>query len=177
MNITVYCGAFSGNDPAFALAARELGTWIGSQGHTLIWGGGGTGLMGQVATAALAAGGEAVGVIPDFLMEVETPPAGFCNYQVTTTMPERRTRMIQLADAFVALPGGPGTLEEISEIMSLLKLGRLDKPLVLVNINGYFNSLTATYQIMVEQGFMSEALMERLMLADSVEQAIAFLSA
>lgn len=177
MNITVYCGAFSGNDPAFALAARELGTWIGSQGHILIWGGGGTGLMGQVATAALAAGGEAVGVIPDFLMEVETPPAGFSNYQVTTTMSERRTRMIQLADAFVALPGGPGTLEEISEIVSLLKLGRLDKPLILANINGYFNSLAATYQDMVDQGFMPASLMERMMLADSVEQSIALLSA
>lgn len=177
MNITVYCGANPGNDPAFALAARELGAWIGRSGHTLVWGGGGTGLMGAVATAALEEGGSAIGVIPDFLMELETPPAGFTNYQVTATMAQRRTRMIELADAFVALPGGPGTLEEISEIVSLLKLERLEKPLVLLNINGYFGSLVATYRTMVEQGFMPAALMERLQLADSAEQVIRMLSA
>ncbi|MDO4503034.1 MAG: TIGR00730 family Rossman fold protein [Coriobacteriia bacterium] len=176
MNITVYCGAATGNDPAYLQAAQELGEWIGRNGHTLVWGGGGTGLMGAVANAALAAGAPAIGVIPDFLLELETPPAGFTNYQVTTTMAERRTRMIELADAFVALPGGPGTLEELSEVMALIKLRRCAKPLILANINGYYEPLAATYQTMVDHGFIPAEILSHLQLASSIQDLTKLLS-
>lgn len=170
MNITVYCGAAAGNDPAFAQAARDLGAYIGRNGHTLVWGGGGTGLMGTVANAALNAGALAVGVIPDFLLELETPPTGFTNFEVTTNMADRRTRMIELGHAFVALPGGPGTLEEVSEIVALIKLNRMSKPLFLLNANGYFAPLMATYQAMVDHGFLQPHVLDHLQLVDSVDQ-------
>ena len=117
MNITVYLGANAGNDPALAEAVRELGSWIGANGHRLVYGGSRSGLMGQLAQSALDAGGTVTGVEPQFFVQQELQHDGLTELIVTKDMTERKTKMIELGDAFIAFPGGTGTLEEISEIM------------------------------------------------------------
>lgn len=170
MNVTVYCGAAFGDDPDYEKTARELGAWIVDRGHRLVWGGGATGLMGAVSLTVLKAGGEATGVIPEFLMEIERPPEGFENLEVVDTIATRRSRMIELGDAFIALPGGTGTLEEMSEVTSLLKLGVMDAPCVLLNVNGYYEPLMAAYDAMVEHGFMPAQARNRLVAASSIRE-------
>ena len=122
MNITVYLGAFGGSDPAFAAAVDELGAWIGKNGHSLIYGGSETGLMGRLALSALAAGAEVTGVEPRFFVEQEVQCDQLTRLIVTEDMPQRKAKMIELGQAFIAMPGGTGTLEEISEVMSLVSL-------------------------------------------------------
>ena len=120
MNITVYLGAFGGSDPAFAAAVDELGAWIGKNGHSLVYGGSETGLMGRLALSALAAGAEVTGVEPRFFVEQEVQCDQLTRLIVTEDMPQRKAKMIELGQAFIAMPGGTGTLEEISEVMSLV---------------------------------------------------------
>ena len=115
MNITVYLGANAGNDPALAEAVRELGSWIGANGHRLVYGGSRSGLMGQLAQSALDAGGTVTGVEPQFFVQQELQHDGLTELIVTKDMTERKTKMIELGDAFIAFPGGTGTLEEIAE--------------------------------------------------------------
>ena len=153
MNICVYCGSKPGNDPAFAAAARELGDWIAGAGHTLVYGGGGVGLMDVVATAALRGGAHVIGVIPQFLVDAEELKDGLPEVHITQSMAERKAKMVELSDAFVALPGGPGTVEEVSEVLSLLKLGKIDALCVLFDVNGFYDSLAAAYDAQVEGGF------------------------
>lgn len=126
MNITVYLGANAGNDPALAEAVRELGSWIGANGHRLVYGGSRSGLMGQLAQSALDAGGTVTGVEPQFFVQQELQHDGLTELIVTKDMTERKTKMIELGDAFIAFPGGTGTLEEIAEVMSKVSLGQLD---------------------------------------------------
>ena len=114
MNITVYLGANAGNDPALAEAVRELGSWIGANGHRLVYGGSRSGLMGQLAQSALDAGGTVTGVEPQFFVQQELQHDGLTELIVTKDMTERKTKMIELGDAFIAFPGGTGTLEEIA---------------------------------------------------------------
>lgn len=177
MNICVYCGASEGNDPAYASAARKLGAWIASSGHGLVFGAGGTGLMGAVGRAAIEGGAHAVGVIPEFLKAIEEPLEGLDEVIVTDDMASRRLKMIELSDAFVALPGGPGTVEELSEIMSLKKLGRLDGPLVLLNINGFYDTLIAAYDKQVKTGFSTPQVRAHLSAVASVEELASVLDA
>ena len=141
MNITVYLGANEGNDPFFKEAVRELGAWIGTNGNTLVYGGSKSGLMGELAESVLQAGGKVIGVEPQFFID-----AGFVYDEITeliTTkdMSERKAKMIELGDAFIAFPGGTGTLEEITEVMSKVSLKHLDAPCILYNLNGYYDSL------------------------------------
>ena len=152
MNITVYLGANLGNDPALAAAAGELGTWIGTAGHDLIYCGSKSGLMGILADAALAAGARVTGVEPSFFIEAEFQHEGIDDLIVTSDMAERRAKMIELGDAFIALPGGTGTLEEISEVMSAVCLGHLDAPCILYNLNGYYDDLKHLLAHMIEKG-------------------------
>lgn len=152
MDITVYLGANLGNDPALAAAAGELGTWIGTAGHDLIYGGSKSGLMGILADAALAAGARVTGVEPSFFIEAEFQHEGIDDLIVTSDMAERRAKMIELGDAFIALPGGTGTLEEISEVMSAVCLGHLDAPCILYNLNGYYDDLKHLLAHMIEKG-------------------------
>ena len=143
MNITVYLGANAGNDPALAEAVRELGSWIGANGHRLVYGGSRSGLMGQLAQSALDAGGTVTGVEPQFFVQQELQHDGLTELIVTKDMTERKTKMIELGDAFIAFPGGTGTLEEIAEVMSKVSLGQLDAPCILYDLNGYYDSLKA----------------------------------
>ena len=136
MNITVYLGANEGNDPALGRAVWELGRWIGESGHTLVYGGSKTGLMGDIARSVLETGGEVIGVEPQFFMDAGFQYDGLTELIVAKDMAERKTKMIQLGDAFIAFPGGTGTLEEIAEVMSKVSLKQLDAPCILYNLNG-----------------------------------------
>lgn len=156
MNITVYLGANEGNNPALKQAVRELGTWIGESGNDLIYGGSKVGLMGIIAESVLRAGGKVTGVEPQFFMEKELQYDAVTHLIVTETMAERKTKMIELGDAFVAMPGGTGTLEEISEVMSLLALDRLEAPCILYNLHGYYDSLQQLLERMIAADLSNE---------------------
>ncbi len=156
MNITVYLGANEGNDPALKQAVWELGTWIGENGNDLIYGGSKVGLMGVIAESVLRAGGKVTGVEPQFFMEKELQYDAVTHLIVTETMAERETKMIELGDVFVAMPGGTGTLEEISEVMSLLALDRLEAPCILYNLHGYYDSLQQLLDRMIAADLSSE---------------------
>lgn len=156
MNITVYLGANEGNDPALKQAVWELGTWIGESGNDLIYGGSKVGLMGVIAEGVLRAGGKVTGVEPQFFMEKELQYDAVTHLIVTETMAERKTKMIELGDVFVAMPGGTGTLEEISEVMSLLALDRLEAPCILYNLHGYYDSLQQLLDRMIAADLSSE---------------------
>ena len=154
-SICVYCGSRPGALPAYAEAAREAGCEIGRRGWQLVYGGGRAGLMGVVADAALAAGASVVGVIPASLMNRELGHAGLTELHVVQTMHERKMLMAQRSDAFLALPGGIGTFEELFEVWSWRQLGYHAKPLALLNVRGYYDPLLGVIAQAVEQGFMS----------------------
>lgn len=149
MNITVYLGANEGNDPRLAQAVRELGRWIGESGNALIYGGSACGLMGELAKSVLDAGGKATGVEPQFFVDQGLLYDDLTELFVTKDMTERKAKMIELGDAFIAFPGGTGTLEEIAEIMSKVSLKQLDAPCILYNLNGYYDSLKALLDHMI----------------------------
>lgn len=156
MNITVYLGANEGSDPALGAAVRELGTWIGESGRALVYGGSKSGLMGELALSVMAAGGEVTGVEPQFFIDAGYVIDGLKELIVTRDMTERKTKMIELGDAFIAFPGGTGTLEEITEVMSKVSLKQLDAPCILYNLNGYYDSLRALLEHMKEMGLSSD---------------------
>ena len=170
MNITVYLGANAGNDPALAEAVRELGSWIGANGHRLVYGGSRSGLMGQLAQSALDAGGTVTGVEPQFFVQQELQHNGLTELIVTKDMTERKTKMIELGDAFIAFPGGTGTLEEITEVMSKVSLKHLNAPCILYNLNGYYNSLKALLAHMIEVGLSSKERQEGIYFAESLDE-------
>ena len=156
MNITVYLGANPGNDPALREAVRALGRWIGESGNALVYGGSKSGLMGELAQSVLDAGGDVTGVEPQFFIDECLQCDGLTELIVTRDMSERKAKMIELGDAFIAFPGGTGTLEEITEVMSKVSLRHLDAPCILYNLNGYYDSLRALLQHMIEKGLSSE---------------------
>lgn len=170
MNITVYLGATPGNDPALAEQARELGRWIGESGNALVYGGSRVGLMGQLALAAMAAGARVTGVEPEIFMKEELQLEGLDELISTKGMAERRSKMIELGDAFVAFPGGVGTLDEISEVMCLLALGQLDAPCVFLNLGGYYDCLRAQLNHMVEMGLCTPERLAHVSFVDSIEE-------
>ncbi|MBX3618399.1 MAG: TIGR00730 family Rossman fold protein [Rhizobacter sp.] len=155
MAVCVYCGSRSGRGPAFEAAARNVGTLIGQRGWQLVYGGGNAGLMGEVANATLAAGGTVVGVIPQSLMARELGHTGLQALHVVDTMHQRKQMMAEHADAFLALPGGIGTLEELFEVWTWRQLGYHDKPVGLLNVDGYFDSLLGFMQHTVDNGFVA----------------------
>lgn len=176
MNITVYLGANEGNDPFFKEAVRELGAWIGTNGNTLVYGGSKSGLMGELAESVLQAGGKVIGVEPQFFID-----AGFVYDEITkliTTkdMSERKAKMIELGDAFIAFPGGTGTLEEITEVMSKVSLKHLDAPCILYNLNGYYDSLKQLLDHMIKMGLSSENRQQGIYFADDMEDIKALLA-
>ena len=175
MNITVYLGANEGSDPALGRAVRELGQWIGGNGHTLVYGGSKTGLMGEIAKSVLASGGNVTGVEPQFFMDEGFQYDGLTELIVTKDMAERKTKMIQLGDAFIAFPGGTGTLEEIAEVMSKVSLKHLDAPCILYNLNGYYDDLRALLGHMIEKGLSSPERQEGIYFAEDLAQIRAIL--
>lgn len=158
-SICVYCGSRPGADPAFAEAAQGVGRWIGQHGGQLVYGGGRSGLMGVVANATLAAGGRVVGVIPQALVDREQAHRGCTELHVVDTMHERKRRMAERADAFLALPGGIGTMEEFFEIWTWHQLGYHGKSVGLLNVGGYYDALLQFMHTGVRAGFMDQAQM------------------
>jgi uncharacterized protein (TIGR00730 family) len=159
-SLCVYCGSRPGSNPAFAQAARAVGGWIGRHGGQLVYGGGHNGLMGLLADATLAAGGRVVGIIPKALVEREWAHKGCSELHVVDTMHERKRLMAERADAFLALPGGIGTFEEFFEVWTWRQLGYHDKPVGLLNVDGYYDGLLEFMRTGVEQQFMGPWQME-----------------
>jgi len=155
-SICVYCGSKPGNSPEFAQIAVEVGTWIGAHGGQLVYGGGRNGLMGLVAEATMAAGGTVVGIIPTALVEKEWAHHGCTELHVVDTMHERKRLMADKANAFLALPGGIGTFEELFEVWTWRQLGYHNKPVGILNSLGYYDTLMAFIGQVVKEGFMAD---------------------
>lgn len=168
-SLCVYCGSRPGNTPEFEAMARQVGTWIGTHDGQLVYGGGRNGLMGIMADAALAAGGRVVGVIPKALVEKEWAHSGCTELHIVENMHERKRIMAEQADAFLALPGGIGTLEEFFEVWTWRQLGYHDKPVGLLNLDGYYDSLLVFLASTVKQGFMSDWQMELIRTGSDAE--------
>ena len=176
-SVCVYCGSRPGNKPAYQALARALGTAIGRRGWQLVYGGGRAGLMGEVAEATLAAGGRVVGVIPDSLMKLEVGHAGLTELHVVGTMHQRKQMMAERSDAFIAMPGGIGTFEELFEVWTWRHLGYHDRPLGLLEAAGYWAPLVAFLQHSVAEGFMGQDQMAMLHIAHDVERLLDTLAA
>jgi uncharacterized protein (TIGR00730 family) len=165
--LCVYCGSKPGQNPAYMALAREVGHWIGENGARLVYGGGHHGLMGAVADAALEAGAHVTGVIPQALVEMEAAHQGCSELHVVANMHERKHLMAERADAFLALPGGIGTFEELFEVWAWRQLGYHGKPVGLLNSGGYYDGLLAFLQTTVREGFVGDWQMGLLQVADS----------
>jgi hypothetical protein len=176
-NICVYCGSSPGNDPAFVAAARHFGKILAENGIGLVYGGGSTGLMGALALSVYEHGGETVGVIPDFLRQQERMFDLANEIVVTHDMHERKRIMFERADAFVALPGGIGTLEELVEQLTWAQLGHHQKPILLANINGYWRALIDLLGRMDGLGFIHSGPLLKYHVCDQVEDILPILRA
>ena len=153
-SVCVYCGSNPGSRPVYAERAGQLGTRLAQEGLAVVYGGGNVGLMGIVADAALAAGGEVIGVIPEQLVKWEVAHRGVTRLEVVANMHERKARMFDLSDAFVALPGGFGTLDEMFEMLTWRQLGLGDKPCAFLDVDGFFAPLVSMMDRMVAEGFL-----------------------
>ena len=176
MNIAVYCGSSSGNDARFEESARVLGKWIGENGHTLVYGGAGKGLMGVISRQVLESGGKVIGVLPDVPMIQARRQEGLTEYIETKTMAERKAKMIELADAFVALPGGIGTLDEITEVMSLSSLYITLAPIVLFDTGGYYRPLREVIRNIIESGFGRTEFFEKVLFSEDMDEISEFIT-
>lgn len=170
MNITVYLGANEGKDPSLKTAVRELGTWIGESGSRLIYGGSKSGLMRELAESVLQAGGEVIGVEPQFFIDMEYQYDEITELIVTKDMTERKMKMIELGDVFIAFPGGTGTLEEIAEVMSKVSLKHLTAPCILYNLNDYYDGLQTLLRHMTEMGLSSPERQEGIYFAKDLSE-------
>ena len=154
MNVCVFCGSSTGEGAVFVDAARETGQLLANAGHSLIYGGGKVGLMGVLADAALARSGKVIGVIPDFLMKREVGHRGLTELILVDSMHERKKKMADLAEVFVAMPGGWGTLDELAEILTWRQLGLISQPVGILNVNSFFSPLVEQMKTMSEKGFL-----------------------
>ncbi|QGU06134.1 LOG family protein ORF6 in fasciation locus [Corynebacterium occultum] len=166
-SVAVYCGSRSGFGTGYQAAAEALGSALAKRGIRLVYGGGNIGLMGSVANASLADGGEVVGVIPQSLVDREMAHHGLSSLEVVETMAQRKTRMENLSDAFVVLPGGAGTLEETFEVLTMMQLGELSGPLALVNTNGFWDPLLQMLEKMAAEGFLRRKFIDSLIVVET----------
>ena len=171
-SLCVFCGSSSRVAAVYRQSAAELGTAVARHGLRLVYGGGRIGLMGVLADAALAAGGEVVGVIPEFLRDLEVVHTGLTELRVVPTMHDRKRVMFELADAFVVLPGGIGTLDETIEMLSWKQLGLHDKPLVLIDVGGFWKRLRALVDDIVAEGFARPEHAGMLTRVSSIDEAL-----
>jgi uncharacterized protein (TIGR00730 family) len=171
-NICVYCGSAAGADPVYEAAAQKLGEALAKAGIGLVFGGGAVGLMGAIARSVLASGGNATGVIPDFLVGREGLLRGLTDCIIVGDMHERKRLMFEHADAFVALPGGIGTLEELSEQLSWLQLERHTKPVVIADIGGFWKPLLDLFAHMRERRFIQPPFEVRYLVAEKIEDVL-----
>ena len=167
LSVCVYCGSRDGSEPAYAAAAAAVGACIGQLGWRLVYGGGRAGLMGRVADAALASGAQVVGVIPQSLVERELGHPGLHELHVVETMHQRKQLMAERADAFLALPGGIGTFEELFEVWTWRQLGYHDKPVGLLNVEGYYDALVRFLDQTEQRGFVSASQRALLQVDDA----------
>jgi len=170
--VAVYCGSADGSNPAFLAEARALGAAIASCGLGLVYGGANVGLMGALADAAVAGGAEIIGVLPAVLEGREIAHTGLTMLELVPTMHERKARMAELADAFLVLPGGYGTLDELMEAVTWAQLGLHDKPVILINTAGYWDGLLAFLDFAVAAGFVKQKNREMLRVAANAEEAV-----
>lgn len=167
--IAVFCGSSTGNDPIYMSEARRLGRLLADHNIGLVYGGAAVGCMGAVADAVLEAGGRVIGVIPEKLADVEIAHKHLTELHVVGTMHERKAMMAELADAFITLPGGAGTMEEYFEVLTWAQIGYHTKPCALLNINGYYSPLMSLFEHMMEQGFVKERYRELIVLEEDPE--------
>lgn len=172
MNVCIFCGSAAGARKDYADAATEMGGLICKSKSSLIYGGGNIGLMGIVADEVMRLGGNVIGVIPDFLLQREVAHKGITQLEVVNSMHERKRRMADLADAFVAMPGGWGTLDELAEILTWKQLGLIHASVGLLNTQGYFNPLIQQMKLMVEEGFLQARNLEELKISETPHQLL-----
>jgi uncharacterized protein (TIGR00730 family) len=175
--LAVYCGASIGSDPAFAATAKALGETMAEEEIGLVYGGGRLGLMGVVADAVMSNGGTAYGVIPQALIDLEVAHTGLTELHIVNSMHERKAMMTELTDAFVAIPGGIGTLDELFEAWSWNALGYHAKPFALLNVSGFWDGMISFLDHVTASGFMSPARRGRLLVAETIPDAIGMLDA
>ncbi len=175
--VAVFCGARTGLDDALTKAAYDTGHWLASHGIGLVYGGGGGGLMGQVSSGALDAGGEVIGVIPQSMIDREWGRHDVTELHVVDTMHERKALMAQFADAFLALPGGLGTLEELFEVWTWRTLGYHRKPVGLLDVAGFWEPTLAALRAMVAQDFISPATLDDLVVGTTMDEVTGALTA
>ncbi|MCB5197891.1 TIGR00730 family Rossman fold protein [Loktanella sp. TSTF-M6] len=174
-SICVYCGSRDGHDPAFAAAAEQTGQMLATNGWRLVYGAGDVGLMGRVARSAQSAGGATMGVIPQHLLDWEVGKRDLDTFVVTETMHERKKVMLMNANAVVVLPGGAGSLDELFEVLTWRQLGLHDKPIIVVNVAGYWDPLVRLLDHVVEQGFAGQDTRDYVTVVDSTAAAEAAL--
>jgi uncharacterized protein (TIGR00730 family) len=170
--IAIFCGSASGNDPVYAQQASLLGEVLVRRGYGIIYGAGKVGLMGTIADSILAAGGEVIGVIPEFLKVKELLHTGVTKIHTVKTMEERKALMNEMCDAVITLPGGFGTMDEYFEVLTLGQLSRHKKPVALLNTNGYYDSLLSFTENMIEAGFLKDEYRKLLLVESDIEKLI-----
>ncbi|MER0092082.1 TIGR00730 family Rossman fold protein [Corynebacterium sp. KPL2838] len=166
-SVAVYCGSAVGNSPAYSAAAQHLGGELARRGLNLVYGGGNIGLMREVANSCLQAGGTVTGVMPQSLVDLEISHPGLTRLEVVDSMAERKTRMEQLADAFICLPGGVGTLEEVTEVLTQQQLGSIRGPVGLVDVEGFWQPFYDMYAAMAEAGFILPRFVKALVIEEN----------
>ena len=171
-SIAIFCGSALGSEQIFSETAQMVGKTLAEKGKTLVYGGGRSGLMGIVADSALAAGGQVIGVIPNALVDRELAHTGLTELHVVQNMHERKTKMAELSDGFIAMPGGAGTLEEIFEQWTWAQLGIHQKPCAFLNVNGFYDDLIRFIQLTTDKGFTHSRFTDKLMSATSIDELI-----
>ena len=171
-SIAIFCGSALGSEQIFSETAQTVGKTLAEKGKTLVYGGGRSGLMGIVADSALAAGGQVIGVIPNALVDRELAHTGLTELHVVQNMHERKTKMAELSDGFIAMPGGAGTLEEIFEQWTWAQLGIHQKPCAFLNVNGFYDDLIRFIQLTTDKGFTHSRFTDKLMSSTSIDELI-----
>ena len=172
MNVCVFCGSGVGHSPVYAAAAKELALLFCHSKTTLVYGGGNIGLMGVLADEMLKNKGDVIGVIPDFLVQREVGHHGVTRLEIVSSMHERKKRMSDLSDAFIAMPGGMGTLDELAEILTWKQLKLIEQPVGLLNTNSFFNPLVEQMKKMVESGFLKATNFEDLQIQETPQKLL-----
>ena len=172
-SVCVYCGSNSGQNPAFVDTARSVGAALAGRGIEIVYGGGRVGLMGELADAALATGGRVQGIIPEFLALKEIAHLELTDLHVVRSMHARKALMVQLSEAFIALPGGIGTMEEMFEVWTWAQLGHHTHPVGLLNVDGYYDDLVAFLDRMCREGFLADNHRRALIVSDRIETLLA----
>ncbi|WOF73490.1 TIGR00730 family Rossman fold protein [Parvibaculaceae bacterium PLY_AMNH_Bact1] len=172
LNVCVYCGSSKGNEPEFSEMAENLGRTFAKNDIGLVYGGGGIGLMGICARTVMAEGGHVTGIIPDFLQTKEIAYNEVSELLVVGTMHERKQKMFDRAHAFLALPGGIGTLEEVIEMLTWAQLGRHNRPILFLNFNGFWDPLVDLFDHMMDQGFVGSSIRGQYAVVDRVEDVL-----